>query len=315
MLDIPRKMMKTMLPAALTFFALASTPVLAATGHEKTLAAKNTQYQYLSVHEDTQRKERYLRSKRGEMNQGGISLTHPEQLLLPYTQIAFIGLAFLDREPNDALFLGLGVGSMPRDFSRFYPAAMADVVEIDPDVPPLAKKYFFFQETPRTKLSVEDGRIFVKRAKKQYDMVFLDAYQNDSIPFHLTTLEFLREVKAKLRPGGVVVANILAQDINRFFDAMIVTYRKAFAHVYIFKWKFADNYIFVATESSLLRDRKAVSDRARTLQAQKRFEINLLEISQWYVYASEYDKAGAKVLTDDFAPVNIYQHQKTGGKK
>ncbi|GAB4482799.1 MAG: hypothetical protein OHK006_02000 [Thermodesulfovibrionales bacterium] len=295
--------------------AVAASAALAATGHEKTLAAKNTQYQYLSVHEDTQRKERYLRSKRGEMNQGGVSLEHPEQLVLPYTQIAFIGLAFLDREPGDALFLGLGVGSMPRYFNRYYPSAMVDVVEIDPDVPPLAKKYFFFHETPRMRLSVEDGRIFVKRARRQYDLIFLDAYQNDSIPFHLTTAEFLREVKAKLKPGGVVVANILARDINRFFDAMVVTYRKVFPQVYIFKWKFADNYIFVATDTSRFLDKKTVAGRAAALQSQKRFDINLTEISQWYDTAASYEKAGEKPLTDDFAPVNIYQHQKTGGRK
>lgn len=301
---------------ALFVFAVSAPAAgFAATGHEKTLAAKNTQYQYLSVHEDTQRKERYLRSKRGEMNQGGVSLEHPEQLLLPYTQIAFIGLAFLDREPTDALFLGLGVGSMPRYFGRYYPSAMVDVVEIDPDVPPLARKYFFFRETPRMKLSVEDGRIFVKRAKKQYDLVFLDAYQNDSIPFHLTTVEFLREVRAKLRPGGVVVANILARDINRFFDAMVVTYRKVFPQVCIFKWRFSDNYIFVATESSRARDQSAVAGRAAALQSQKRFDINLQEISQWYDTAASYEKPAEKPLTDDFAPVNIYQHQKTGGRK
>lgn len=186
-------------------------------------------------------------------------MTNPHQLLLPYTQIAFISLAFLDREPKDALFLGLGVGSMPRYFSRFYPKASVDIAEIDPDVPPLARDYFFFRESPNMKLAVNDGRIFVKRTKKQYDMIFLDAYQNDSIPFHLTTIEFLREVKAKLNPGGVVVANILSKENNKFFEAMIATYRKAFSHVYIFKWKFSDNYIFIAAQSVLFKDKKPLS--------------------------------------------------------
>lgn len=291
-----------------------ASPGFSATGHEKILASKNSPYQYLSVHEDTARKERYLRNKRNDINQGGISLTNPNQLLLPYTQIAFISLAFLGREPKDALFLGLGVGSMPRYFSHFYPEASVDIAEIDPDVPPLARNYFFFRESPNMKLTVNDGRIFVKRTKKQYDIIFLDAYQNDSIPFHLTTIEFLREVQAKLNPGGVVVANVLAQDSNKFFDSMVTTYRKAFPHVYIFKWKFSDNYIFVATQSVLFKDKKTIIRRAGLIQKQKRFDINLQEFSQWHTYAAEYDRPDVKVLTDDFAPVNIYQHQKSGHK-
>jgi spermidine synthase len=106
------------------------------------------------------------------------------------------------------------------------------------------------------KVHVDDGRLFVKRIKKKYDWIILDAYQNDYIPFHLTTLEFLKEVKSRLKDDGVVVSNITSQFRNKFFDSMVMTYKKAFPHLYVFKGKKSSNFIFVATASSKIKDRK-----------------------------------------------------------
>ena len=154
----------------------------------------------------------------------------------------------------------------------------------------------------------------MKRSKKKYDWIVLDAYQNDYIPFHLTTLEFLKEVKSRLKDDGVVVANITAPFRNKFFDSMVMTYKKAFPHFAIFKGKKSANFIFVATTGSKIRDKDSVEARARKIQSDRKFDIDLEDFASRYELSEAYEWARSKVLTDDFAPVGIYQYQKSGAQ-
>jgi spermidine synthase len=188
---------------------------------EKLIFEKNSPYQYISVIDDTAKKKRYVRNQKRDYAQGGIYLNAPDKLLYEFTQMAFVSLAFLDRDPKDVLFVGLGAGAMPKCFNRYYSGANVDIAEIDPDMVAVAKKYFYFNENEKMKVHVADGRLFIKRTRKKYDLISLDAYQNDYIPFHLTTVEFLKEVRSRLREDGVVVANITSPFRNKFFDSMI----------------------------------------------------------------------------------------------
>ncbi len=281
---------------------------------EKVLFEKNSLYQYIQVVEDSVKKERYVRNQKREYAQGGIYLNAPNKLLFEFTQMGFVALAFLDREPKDVLFVGLGAGSMPRYFAARYPDALIDIAEIDPDMVTVAQRFFYFKETERMKVHEEDGRLFVKRTKKKYDLIVLDAYQNDYIPFHLTTLEFLKEVKSRLKDNGVVVANITSPYRNKFFDSMIMTYRKAFPHLAIFKGKKSANFIFVATTGAKMKDKDNVEARADKIQSGKKFDIDLEDYASRYEPSEAYEWGGAKILTDDFAPVTLYQHQRSGAK-
>jgi spermidine synthase len=281
---------------------------------EKLLFEKNSLYQYITVIEDAAKKERYIRNKKRDLSQGGIYLNAPDKLLLEYTQIAFISLAFMDREPKEVLFVGLGAGSMPKYFNKHYPDAYNDVVEIDQDIISVAQKYFYFKENEKIKVHAADGRLFIKRTPKKYDMIFLDAYQNDDIPFHLTTVEFLKEVKGKLKDDGVVVSNILSQFKNKFFDSMVMTYRKVFPLLYIFKGGRSHNFIFVATMSNKIKDKGSIIATAKKIHASKKFDIDLERIGESYGYSTEYEWTSAKILTDDFAPVNLYKYQKSESK-
>jgi spermidine synthase len=303
---------KILLPAF--FLLLFQVRSFALEPSEKLLFEKNSLYQYIQVIEDTVKKERYVRNQKREYAQGGIYLNAPDKLLFEFTQMGFVSLAFLDRDPKEVLFVGLGAGAMPRYFTVRYPDAAIDIAEIDPDMAAVAQKYFFFRENDRMKTHVEDGRLFVKRTKKKYDLIVLDAYQNDYIPFHLTTLEFLREVRSRLKDEGVVVTNITSPYRNKFFDSMVMTYRKAFPHLAVFKGKKSANFIFVATTGGKKTDKNNVVARARKIQSARRFDIDLADFASRYEPSEVYEWAGAKVLTDDFAPVNLYQHQRSGAR-
>ena len=281
---------------------------------EKLIFEKNSLYQYISVIEDTVKRERYVRNRKREYAQGGIYVNAPDKLLFEFTQMGFISLAFLDREPKDVLFVGLGAGAMPRYFNRHYPEANIDIAEIDPDMLAVAQKYFYLKENEMMKVHIEDGRLFVKRSKKKYDWIILDAYQNDYIPFHLTTLEFLKEVKGRLKDDGVIVTNITSPFRNKFFDSMIMTYKKAFPHIYIFKGRKSGNFIFVATAGRKAKDRNEIESMAARIQSSKKVDIDLSGIAARFELSTDYEWERAKILTDDFAPVNLYQHQKSGAQ-
>ena len=115
-------------------------------------------------------------------------------------------------------------------------ACEIDVVELDPEVVTAAYEYFAMPRDPRLQVEVEDGRRFLARNEGPWDVIVVDAFYSDSIPFHLATREFLELVRTRLAPGGLVAANIIGavkgRD-SRLFRSMLRTYRAVFPTVNI----------------------------------------------------------------------------------
>ncbi|HAK89590.1 MAG: hypothetical protein A2077_06545 [Nitrospirae bacterium GWC2_46_6] len=282
-----------------------------ASAADRILYEKNSLYQYIVVSEDTVEGKRYLHNNEKHIRQGGMDIRNPNKLVFEYYRMSIISLAFLDDEPKDILVIGLGAGAVPKYLNRYYPNAAIDVVEIDPEVLTTAQKYFQFKENDRMKVYINDGRMFIKRAKKKYDLIFLDAYRHGTIPFHLTTREFLAETKKILKPDGAVISNILSERANQFHDSMIVTYQDAFEHLYIFSGKQSENHVFVATDRKKVKRQKDVFERSKKIISEKRLDVNLPEIAEDYVYGSILRDIKADLLTDDFAPVDILRHKRS----
>src|SRR5207244_2086497 len=102
----------------------------------------------------------------------------------------------------------------------------------DPDVVDVARKWFAFP--PSIAVTVADGRRFLERDRRRYDVIAIDAYYADAIPFHLTTREFLETVRSRLVPGGVVVANVIGSlegDGSKLLRSFVRTYREVFPTV------------------------------------------------------------------------------------
>jgi predicted membrane-bound spermidine synthase len=121
---------------------------------------------------------------------------------------------------NDVLCIGLGVGIVPMEFAR--QGARVDVVEINPAVVPVAVRFFDLQ-TNKLNLTLDDGRHFLNRCRKQYDVVVLDAFLGDSSPSHLLTREAFASIRRVLRPGGTLVINSFGnlEDGKDFFTASL----------------------------------------------------------------------------------------------
>ncbi len=115
------------------------------------------------------------------------------------------------RSSIDALFIGGGGYTFPRYMETSYPGAKIDVVEIDPEVTHVVYEYLGLPRSTAIRSFNEDGRWFVMNSKDKgrYDFIFGDAFNDLSIPYHLTTKEFARQMKDLLKPDGLLIANLI----------------------------------------------------------------------------------------------------------
>jgi spermidine synthase len=263
---------------------------------DRVIYRKDTPYQRLTVAENAAKNQRYLYTSRRDEKQGGIYLSDPLKLYFEYCKVSLVALSFLGYEPGSALFVGLGAGSLPRYLSSYYPKAAIDVVEVDGEVFDVASKFFYFSETENMKVRVEDGRSFLRKTSRKYDIVFLDAYQVRAIPYHLSTVEFLEEVRQRLSEHGVVVANIVGQEQNRAFNAMLATYERVYRNIYVFEGITSYNNVIVAAPAPV--DRKAVHERSRRIQKERKMDVKLHRLATRPFY-SPRPRPGVRVLTDE----------------
>ena len=145
-------------------------------------------------------------------------------------------LALIERlsERERIAVLGGGAFTLPRILSERYPTTVTDAVEIDPELPRLATT--FFRLAPRVNLTIHttDGRRFLRATKETYNVIALDMYQSLAIPPHVMTEEFFGLLATRLRPGGVVIANVVSPapgNGDSLLAALTKTAHAAFPHV------------------------------------------------------------------------------------
>ncbi len=141
-------------------------------------------------------------------HQSSMHLDNPFESDIEYVGYLHLTLAV---KPNATrtLVLGLGGGSVVKRMWRDYPAMRLDVVELDPEVVDVAHELFALPRDARISIIVDDGRAFVRRAAGPYDIIIVDAFDDDVIPRPLMTEEFLRECRDLLGPGGVIAYNVI----------------------------------------------------------------------------------------------------------
>ena len=199
------------------------------------------------------------------------------------------------------LMLGGAGYSYPKAFLNSYPEATIDVVEIDPMVTELAKKYFNLKENSRLNIYHEDGRPYLNKTQKKYDIIFGDAFSSHySLPYQLTTKEVTQKKYNLLNDNGVVILNIISAiegEKGKFLRAEYATYRSIFPQVYLFPVRELNNgnevqnIILVALKS---KDNQNFNDA----------DPELNEYLQHLWKKEIYDDV--PILTDDFAPVDYY---------
>jgi spermidine synthase len=150
--------------------------------------------------------------RRLELNEGRAvhSLYRPESVLTGSVWDGYLVAPFagLSRAPGRIAILGTAGGTTARAYARYFPRTRIDAVEIDGELFELAERWFGLRDRPELSRYAEDARPFLRRTEARYDAIFLDAYRQPYIPFHLASREFFTLVGDRLRPGGVVVVNV-----------------------------------------------------------------------------------------------------------
>lgn len=213
------------------------------------------------------------------------------------------------RNPFKVLFIGGGGYTFPRFVVAKYPKAEIDVVEIDPEVTKVVHEYLGVKRDSRIRSYNEDGRWFVMncKGKGSYDFIFGDAFNDLSIPYHLTTKEFASQLKALLKPDGLLLANVIDSfKAGQFMPSYIRTLEEVFGkgniHLITLTSDFdhmgISTYVIVASPKPLDMD-----DFVKTIKRKKGEEMTsfVMPPDRLQQYLKERYSV---VLTDDYVPVD-----------
>jgi spermidine synthase len=228
------------------------------------------------------------------------NLSDPDDLPLRYAQVMTIATIYPE-QPRRILMLGLGGGSISGYLGRFMPEAAITTVEIDPGVITAAKTYFGLRETERMRYRAGDGRVFLNRSNELYDLILLDAYRGGYVPFHLLTREFYTLVKQRLAPGGAAAFNV--HDGSKLYASTVKTLGDVFPALDLYPTG-AGEVIAVATAAPLAKE--TLQSRAAAAQERHGFRFALPRILARRMDQPRAQAADGDVITDDFAPADVY---------
>lgn len=224
-----------------------------------------------------------------------------DDLVFGYTRFYDLFRHFVP-DPTKTLMLGGCAYTYPRHFIHQYPNATMDVVEIDPGMTEVARKYFDLKDDLQLSIYHEDARIYMNENRKKYDVIFVDAFNSaSSIPFQLTTEEFVRKEYDALSFGGVIMVNMISAingEGGKFARAEYATYKKIFPQVFLFTVQdginsdTSQNLMLVALKSE------------KVPEWESRDESTAAFLSHIWKHPIATD---VPVLTDDFTPVEYYK--------
>ncbi len=242
------------------------------------------------------------------------SLDDPTKLVYGYEQVYAEATAYIagglargtgGQEPLRTLFIGGGGYTFPRYMEALYPGSQSDVIEIDPGVTQIAYAMLGLRRDSQIASFNEDARMFLARQPtKQYHLIMGDAFNDYSVPYHLTTREFNERVRAWLAPGGLYMMNMIDGPRREFLRAYVSTLRLTFPHVYlapaVHGWRDSPRVTFVLIASDRALDLGAFQD-IDAGDGETLFANQLLSQTETDALLAE---GRTVLLTDRYAPVD-----------
>jgi spermidine synthase len=229
-----------------------------------------------------------------------VDLEDPSYLEFSYTRSFASVIDASKTGALDALHIGGGGFSIPKylDFTR--PGSKNLVLEIDPGVIDLDVKSLGLKLGEGIQASVGDGRVGLRnQADNSRDVIVEDAFGGLSVPWHLTTLETAEQIRRILRPDGLYLVNVIDYAPLKFARSEAATIATAFPHVALISrpdvlaGRSGDNLVMIGSERPLAIE--AIRDEL----ARRAPEFTLIEGEEYEEFTGD-----ARVLTDDFAPVD-----------
>lgn len=205
-----------------------------------------------------------VRTLRFERNQqSSMRLDDPFDTDIEHVGYLHLAVAVRPR-PERALVIGLGGGTLAKQLWRDHPQLRIDAVEIDSEVVDVAREFFGLPDDPRICVYVSEGRSFLDASIDAYDMIFVDAYEDDRMPPQVTTEEFMRLARARLGADGVIAYNVIGS-ISGMLSKPLRRLHKTAGNVWGRVWVFnvtspapgltgPENVILLASDVDLAED-------------------------------------------------------------
>jgi hypothetical protein len=231
-----------------------------------------------------------------------VDLDDPTHLEFPYVRaiVSAVDATFPGSSPLRAYHLGGGALTVPRYLQAVRQGTKSLVSEIDPGVVEISRDELGLTTSADLRVRVEDGRLGLERlASASRDLVVGDAFGGVSVPWPLTTVEGMTEVRRVLKGDGVYVANLIDHEPFGFARAEVATLQAVFDHVVLaaepqtFTTGGGGNLVVVASDVPI----DAETWRAGLAGRGVAWEVATdADLDRW--------RGDAEVLTDQYAPVD-----------
>lgn len=207
-------------------------------------------------------------------------------------------------EPISAFFIGGGGYTFPRYIEVTYPNSEIEVAEIDPGVTETAYEHLALPRDTRIVSVNEDARRYLARVPRErhFDLILGDAFNDFSVPYHLTTMEFNQLVAEHLTEDGFYMVNIIDGRQGRFVRAYVSTLGQVFDHIYVapiggdLGTVARQTFVIVAAQRPMpIGDDVISEDDSSSLHSA------FLSEAEWQDYLGQ---GTGIILTDDFVPVD-----------
>ncbi len=291
-----RGAVKTGIAAALFIVCCFTSPIMGFAFWEKVLAYEGESvYNYLQVKDYPDRTELSTNVLFGVQS---VYMKSGELTGMYYDYAMAAPLMTASPDDADMLILGMGTGTYAKQCSAYFDNITAEGVEIDDKITDLAHTYFELPDN--IKVTTYDGRAFLGGCNKKYDIIMVDAYQDITIPFQMSSKEFFTLVKEHLSENGVMVVNMnmrseSADGINGWLSDTIAS---VFGNVYTADvYNSTNRELFASDNSDMI---KLLEQNISSLKNEDLHDL-MLNVSSSLVRYS----AGNRILTDDKAPVEL----------
>jgi len=281
---------------------LSSLPVNTISHNGKLIYEKETPFSHLDIIEYGNNISMYLDG----MRHSSMNSKDPLDLVIDYTEYFHLGMLF-NPGAIDVLFVGGGGFTGPKNFLELYPDTKIDAIEIDADVINAAETFFGLQKNdPRLQVFNDDARKHLSTFEKKYDVIVLDAYASNYVPYHLMTQEFFQTVEKRLEPDGVVVSNVIGSiegNNSQLVRAMYKTMKETFPVSYVFPTEArttnVQNIMIVSSNQPYEFDRLTLLEMAKNSPT----DYLVDELSkQAHFYQGIVDTSDVPFLTDQYNP-------------
>lgn len=273
-------------------------------GEQKTLLDTETPYHHLTVRQNGAMREMIFGKTGLYTAQTVVDMRDIHKHVAEYTHLALAGLLYRPA-PRRVCVIGVGGAVIPRSLERCFPGVEIDCIDIDPEVITAARKYFFWQPSTNVRMYAMDGRSFlnwvIANKRPKYDWIILDAFNDNYVPFHLTTAEFFSSVRQTLTEDGVLTMNMFIDDDLYGYEARTVN--TVFGNLSAFAGHKSGNIVLAAQNGrSTPLSLDEAGRTSRSLKLPKDARIDLKYMMTCLVTNQNWSDQGP-ILTDLWSPV------------